>query len=196
MPPRYPDYPYVEPMAVNATEDEIENVLADLLANNPGVQLRDGPLDRVCQSLNVDLEYSLPPHEILLDVPLNRRAVIWLPKNGRPKHDRVAAAIGIGHWILHVPYTREKHPGCGIQALQHPSSKEALQEAKRFALALLMPENDFKALWYEGRARAVADELNVPTQTVYERAAMLDLTDMDTGGDKYEWKDRASSAGF
>lgn len=196
MPARYPSYPYVEPVAVKPSQEEIDAIVSDLLANNPGVCLREGPLDGLCRALNVDIEYSTPPHEMMLDVPLNKRAVIWLPRNGRPKHDRIAAAIGIGHWIMHVPTTREKHPGCGIQALHHPTDLAAQKEARRFAYALLMPEEDFKTIWYEGRASAVADELNVPTQVVYERASMLDLSEQEPSGDKYEWKERPSVAGL
>ncbi|WP_425071889.1 ImmA/IrrE family metallo-endopeptidase [Sagittula sp. S175] len=196
MPARYPSYPYVEPVAAKVTQDEIDSTIADLLANNPGVCLRQGPLDGLCRALNVDIEYSTPPHEMMLDVPLEKRAVIWLPKNGRPKHDRIAAAIGIGHWIMHVPVTREKHPGCGIQALHRPTDMAAQKEARRFAYALLLPADDFKNLWYEGRGGAVADVLNVPTQVVYERASMLDLTQPDGGGDKYEWKERPAIGGY
>ncbi|GAA4217834.1 ImmA/IrrE family metallo-endopeptidase [Sagittula sp. NFXS13] len=196
MPAPYPSYPYVEPTAVNATQDEIDAVVADLLENNPNACLREGPLDALCRALNVDIEYSIPPHDLILDVPLNSRAVIWLPKNGRPRHDRIAAAIGVGHWIMHVPTTREKHAGCGIQALYSPTDPAARKEARLFAYALLMPEEDFKNLWYEGRSAVVADVLNVPTQIVYERASMLDLTQPDSEGDKYEWKERPSVAGL
>jgi hypothetical protein len=196
MPRRYPSYPYVEPIAANVTQEEIDAIIADLLHNHPGVFLREGPLDGLAHALNVDIEYSSPPHEMMLDVPLNKRAVIWLPKNGRPKNDRVAAAIGFGHWILHVPGTREAHPGCGIQALHRPTDWAAQKEARRFAYTLLMPEEDFRNLWYESRAGGVADACNVPTQVVYERASMLDLSQgHDEGGSKYEWKERPSVAG-
>ncbi|MBP0481497.1 ImmA/IrrE family metallo-endopeptidase [Sagittula salina] len=197
MPKRYPSYPYVEPVAANLSQPEIESIIGDLLENNPGVCLREGALDGLCRALNVDVEYSSPPHDLMLDVPLDKRAVIFLPRNGRPKHDRIAAAIGVGHWILHVPLTREKHPGCGVQALQTPKDPAAQQEARRFALTLLMPEVDFRELWYEGRAGAVADVLNVPTQVVYERASMLDLTQPDdSGGGRYEWKERPALGGY
>ncbi|EBA08150.1 ImmA/IrrE family metallo-endopeptidase [Sagittula stellata] len=196
MPARYPDYPYVEPIASNVSQEEIEATISDLLANHPGVCLKEGPLDGLCRALNVDIEYSSPPHEMMLDVPLHKRAVIWLPKNGRPKNDRVAAAIGIGHWILHVPITREKHPGCGVQALHRPKELAAQMEARRFAYILLMPDEAFRNLWYEGRAQAVADVLNVPTQVVYERASMLDLAPPESAGDKYEWKERPAIGGY
>ena len=197
MPRRYPAYPYVEPIAAGLSQAEIDEIIADLLSQNPGVCLRDGPLDGLCRALNVDIEYSLPPHEMILDVPLERSAVIWLAKNGRPKHDRIAAAIGVGHWILHVPGTREQHPGCGIQALHKPSDRAAQDEARRFAYSLLMPEEMFKNLWYEGRAQLVADSCNVPTQIVYERASLLDLSvEHHDEGSKFEWKERPAIGGF
>ena len=195
MPPKYPNYPYVEPLAAKVTDDDIEETIVDMMSQNPGVTVRDGgPLDPLCRALNVDVEYSGPPHQILLDVPLDRKAVIWLPKKGKPRQDRFVAAIGVGLWILHVPLTREAHPGHGIQALHLPTDRAALREARRFACALLMPKDEFCNLWYEGRANLVADTLNVPTQVVYERAATLDLPADDGEGDKYQWKERAHTS--
>jgi Zn-dependent peptidase ImmA (M78 family) len=158
------------------SDEEIHEVVRDLMSQNPTLTLRDGgPLDPLCRALNVDLEYSDVPNEILLEVPVDKKAVIWLGKNGKPRHDRLAVAIGVGHWILHVPGSIENHPGCGMQALYAPTEKEAQNEAQRFALALLMPQESFKSLWYEGKAQLVAETLNVPTLSVYDRAKMLRL---------------------
>ncbi|MFZ7092195.1 ImmA/IrrE family metallo-endopeptidase [Primorskyibacter sp. 2E233] len=177
MPRAYPKYPYVETMAAGLSENEIVQAIDDMLSQNPTLSLRDGgPLDKLCRALNVDVEYSDSPNEILLDVPLDRHAVIWLPKRGKPRHDRMTLATGIGHWLLHVPITREAHPRNGIQALYTPSDKTALREARLFAFDLLMPAESFTTLWYEGRAQLVAETLNVPTQAVYDRAKWLDLT--------------------
>ncbi len=198
MPSRYPSYPYVEPVAAKVSQEEIDEIIIDLMSQNPQLTLKEGgPLDPLARALNVDIEYSSPPHEMMLDVPLDKRAVIWLPKNGRMKHDRVAAAIGIGHWILHVPLTREVHPGCGVQALHKPRDLTAQDEARRFAYALLMPGDVFRGLWYEGRVQAVAEGLNVPTQIVYERAAILDLpTENVEDGSKYQWRERPAIGGY
>jgi len=198
MPRRYPPYPYVEPIAAHLSQEEIDEVIADLLSQNPQITLKEGgPLDPLARALNVDIEYSSPPHEMMLDVPLDKRAVIWLPRDGRTKHDRVAAAIGIGHWILHVPITREAHPGCGIQALHKPTDRTSQDEARRFAYALLMPEEEFCGYWYEGRAQAVAEGMNVPTQIVYERAAILDLPpETDEEGSKFVWRERPAVSGY
>ena len=73
MPARYPDYPYVEPLATNVSQEEMEATISDLLANHPGVGLKEGPLDGLCRALNVDIEYSSPRHEMMLDVPLHKR---------------------------------------------------------------------------------------------------------------------------
>ncbi|WP_323770529.1 ImmA/IrrE family metallo-endopeptidase [Antarctobacter sp.] len=199
MPPKYPSYAYVEPQATGASDAEIEEIIDDLVAQSPGMKLPHGdPMDPICRAMNVDLEYSSPPHEILLDVPVERKACIWLPKKGKPRQDRFMAAMGVGHWILHVPVTREAFPGCGIQALLRPTDRAAQAEAVRFARILLMPREEFCSLWYEGRANLVADTLNVPTQVVYERAAMLDIPTDDGQGNKFEWKSRAqvSSGGY
>lgn len=194
MPSRYPDYPYVEPQAAGVSNAEIEAVIDDMMSQTPGLTLRDGgPLDPLCRALNVDIEYSGPPHEILLDVPCHRKAVIYLPRKGKPRQDRFIAAMGVGHWILQIPATREAHPDCGIQALHYPADRGAQREAMRFARILLMPREEFSSLWYEGRAHLVADTLNVPTQVVYERAAMLDIpmeAEIVTG----DWLDRAEIA--
>lgn len=196
MPPRYPSYPYVEPQAIGVTDAEIEETIADMVSQTPGMTLPYGdPLDPICRALNVDIEYSGPPHEILLDVPLGRKACIWLPRKGKPRQDRFMAAVGIGHWILHVPVTREAHPGSGVQAIHVPTDRGARQEAIRFARILLMPKETFVSLWYEGRANLVADTLNVPTQVVYERATMLDIPTDDGQGDVYKWKSRAQVPG-
>lgn len=176
MPRAYPNYPYTEPETPGYTDGEIHSIIDDLLAQNPQMSLNDGgPLDSLCRALNVDVEYSDKPNEILLDVPLDRRAVIWLPKNGKPRHDRLATACGIGHWLLHVPHTRDAQPGKGIQAL-YAGKDDIVQEARRFAFALLMPADKFRSLWYEGRAQLCAETLNVPTQAVYDRAKWLTLT--------------------
>ncbi|MCT4556628.1 MAG: ImmA/IrrE family metallo-endopeptidase [Pelagimonas sp.] len=176
MPRKHPSYPYVEVSACHVTDHEIEETIRDMLSQHPGVTVRDGgPLDPVCRAVNVDLEYSDIPNEVLLEVPLDRGPVIWLPRNAKPRHDRLAAATGIGHWILHIPEDRAKHPNFGIQALYEPSNPEAHSEARRFALALLMPEDVFESLWYEGKAHLVANTLNVPTASAYERARMLGM---------------------
>ncbi|CUH75366.1 ImmA/IrrE family metallo-endopeptidase [Tropicibacter naphthalenivorans] len=177
MPRAYPSYPYVEPESPGLTDEDIENVIKDFLSQNPTLSpIYGGPLDGVCRALNVDVEYSDKPNEILLEVPLDRKAVIWLPKNGKPRHDRLATGIGIGHWLLHVLYTRDLHPDHGVQALYQPSNPAVQQEARRFAFALLMPKDKFTQLWYEGRAQLCAETLNVPTQAVYDRAKWLDLS--------------------
>ncbi|MBV6634906.1 MAG: ImmA/IrrE family metallo-endopeptidase [Mameliella sp.] len=194
MPSRYPSYAYVEPMATGVIDAEIEDLINDMMSQTPGLTLRDGgPLDPLCRALNVDLEYSGPPHEILLDVPLDRKACIWLPRKSKPRQDRFIAAMGVGHWLMHVPTTREAHPRCGIQALHRPANRAAQKEAMRFARMLLMPREEFCSLWYEGRANLVADTLNVPTQVVYERAAMLDIPMEGPGGHKYEWTPRTDT---
>lgn len=180
MPRAYPNYPYTEPDSPGFSDEEINAVIADLMAQDLRLSLNSGgPLDGLCLALNVDVEYSDKPNEVLLDVPLNRRAVIWLPKNGKPRHDRLATACGIGHWLLHVPHTRTTQPGKGIQALYDGAKPEVAQEARRFAFALLMPSDKFKSLWYEGRAQLCAETLNVPTQAVYDRAKWLALTQAD-----------------
>jgi hypothetical protein len=196
MPRRYPHYAYVETMPANLSEEEIEETVDDLVSQTPGVTVMDGaPLDRVCRALAVDLEYSPPPYDLVLDVPLDRTAVIWLPRRGKPRHDRYATAIAIGHWILHVPGTREAFPGCGVQALRQPTEPKALIEARHFAYSLLMPKDLFTNLWYEGKATLVAETLNVPTQVAYERAKLLDIHNEDDGeGGRYEWKQRPQIA--
>lgn len=181
MPRKHHTYPYVETAARGYSNDDIHAAVQDMISQNPGLNVRDGgPLDPLCRALNVDLEYSDIPNEILLEVPLDRKAVVWLPKNSKPRHDRLAAATGIGHWVLHIPRDREDNPGCGIQALYQPSNgRTALEEARKFALALLMPQDVFKNLWYEGKAHLVANTLNVPTAAAYERASMISI-DQDT----------------
>ncbi|WP_136442915.1 ImmA/IrrE family metallo-endopeptidase [Pacificoceanicola onchidii] len=177
MPRAYPCYPYVEPIAADISGEEIAQMVDDMLSQTPGMSLRDGgPLDKLARALNVDVEYSERPNDVLLDVPLGRHPVIWLPHTGRTRQDRVTLATGLGHWLLHIPITRELHPGVGIQALYHPKDDTALLEARRFAQELLMPQETFKTLWFEGKAQNVAETLNVPTQAVYDRAKLLDLT--------------------
>lgn len=181
MPPRHPPYPYVEPVLVNPSQDDIDATIEDFLSQNPGLDIQEGgPLDSVCRALNVDVEYSYEPNEILLDVPLDKKPVFWLPRNSKTKQDRVTLATGIGIWLMHVPPTREAHPKCGIQALYKPSAPALMQEALRFAYSLLMPALAFKSLWYEGGGKHTAEALNVPTRLVYERAKTLVLDDEHT----------------
>ena len=178
MPKIHPDFPYFEPVAVDLSDEEIDAAIEDLLSQNPGLTPSDGgPLDGLCRALAVDVEYSGQPNDILLDVPAHGRPVIWLPRRGKTRQDRITLAVGLGHWVLHVPQTRDAHPGAGIQALYRPTDPRARQEAQRFASRLLMPEIIFTSLWYEGRATLVVDTLNVPTQAVYDRAKALLLTD-------------------
>ncbi|WP_375259096.1 ImmA/IrrE family metallo-endopeptidase [Citreimonas sp.] len=194
MPAKYPSYPYAEVIACDFDDAQIADTVDDLLSQNKAVNVSDGkPLDGLCRALNVDLEYSPPPYDLVLDVPLDRKAVIWLPRDGKLRHDRMATAIAIGHWILHVPVTREAFPRHGVQAVRRPSDPKALIEARHFAFALLMPEPQFRNLWYEGKASLVAEALCVPTQAAYERAKLLDLH-ADESGHKFEWKERPQIA--
>ncbi len=177
MPRKNPPYPTVEPSACNLTDEQIASHIEDLQSQSPGVNFTDGGSpDVLCRALNVDIEYSGLPNDILLDVAIDKRPVIWLPRRSKSRQDRMMVAVALGFWIIHVPLTREAHPNCGIQALYDPADASALKEALRFGQTLLMPEDMFKSLWYEGRAQLVADTLNVPTQSVYDRAKGLMLT--------------------
>ena len=171
MPARHATYPYVEPIAVELPTDTIEATAEDF-AERYGY--RSGhSLEDLCRAAGVDTEYSHHPNEILLDLPLEGRPVIWLPRDGRKREDRVAIATALGYWALHVPGTRNANPGCGVQALYDPTSTIAAQEAENFGLALLMPQTAFRAAWYEGRAQTAAALFDVPTKTVYLRAERL-----------------------
>lgn len=173
MPARHPSYPFVEPNAMGTTALEIE-VLADRYAHDWGC--RSGiSLDEVCTNAGVDVEYSRHPNEIMLEVPLRQQPVIWLPRPGRKRDDRVIIATALGHWAIQVEETRKANPGCGIQALYSSSSDQAREEASAFGMAFLMPPQEFLASWTEGRSQAASACFDVPTAFVYKRAASLEL---------------------
>ncbi|WP_227268716.1 ImmA/IrrE family metallo-endopeptidase [Roseobacter weihaiensis] len=175
MPARRLSYPYVEPDAAHQTRLEIE-VLADRYAHEWGY--RSGKsLDEVCKTAGVDIEYSHRPNEIMLEIPLEERPVIWLPRTGRKRDDRFIIATALGHWAIHVGETRKAHPGCGIQALYEPDSNEALEEAKAFGMAFLMPTQAFIDSWCQGRSQAASIRFDVPTKIAYLRAKSLELGD-------------------
>ncbi len=175
MPAKRLSYPYVEPGAAHQTRVEIE-VLADKYAHDWGYRGGE-PLDAVCKSAGVDIEYSHRPNEIMLDVPLKKRPVIWLPRTGRKRDDRVIVATALGHWAIHVEETRKANPGCGIQALYEPDSDEALEQARAFGMAFLMPTDEFVDCWGQGRSQAASDRFDVPTKIAYLRAKTLELGD-------------------
>lgn len=175
MPARRLSYPYVEPDAKRQTRLEIET-LADWSAHEWGY--RSGKsLDEVCKIAGVDIEYSHRPNEIMLEIPLEERPVIWLPRTGRKRDDRVIIATALGHWAIHVEETRKANPGCGIQALYEPDSNEALEEANAFGLTFLMPTREFVDSWCEGRSQAASARFDVPTKIAYLRAKNLELGD-------------------
>jgi Zn-dependent peptidase ImmA (M78 family) len=175
MPAKRLSYPYVEPNAARKTPLEIE-ILADLCAHKWGY--RSGkPLDEVCTAAGVDIEYSKRPNEIMLEVPLEEQPVIWLPRPGRKRDDRVIVATALGHWAIHVDKTRKANPGCGIQALFEPDSNQALKEANAFGMAFLMPAEEFSASWSHGRSQAASVLFDVPTKIAYLRAKNLELSD-------------------
>lgn len=175
MPARHPSYPFVEPIAAGQAHADIE-IFADRCADKWGH--RSGKsLDEVCIAAGVDIEYSHRPNEIMLEVPLKQRPVIWLPRPGRKRDDRVIVATALGHWALQVDGTRQANPGCGIQALYEPTSHDALEEASAFGLAFLMPLDEFMVSWDQGRSQAASDRFDVPTKSAYLRANSLDLGD-------------------
>lgn len=175
MPARRLSYPYVEPDAACQTRLEIE-VLADRYAHKWGY--RSGKsLDEVCKAAGVDIEYSHRPNEIMLEIPLEEQPVIWLPRAGRKRDDRVIIATALGHWAIHVDETRKAKPGCGIQALYEPDSNQAREEASAFGLAFLMPTDEFVESWSQGRSQAASDQFDVPTKIAYMRAKSLELGD-------------------
>lgn len=176
MPTRRPPYPYVEPDASNQSRFEMEK-LAETCAQDWGYR-DEKSLDEVCKNAGVDIEYSHRPNEIMLEVPLDARPVIWLPRKGRKRDDRVIIATALGHWALHIEKTKEAHPGCGIQALYEPDTEDALEEANAFAMAFLMPTNEFVNSWCEGKSQAASDRFDVPTKVAYMRAKVLELGDV------------------
>ena len=113
----------------------------------------------------------------MLELPLDARPIIWLPRTGRKRDDRVIIATALGHWALHVDETRKSNPGCGIQALYKPDSDLAREEADVFGLAFLMPADEFIACWSEGRSQAASNQFDVPTKIAYLRAKNLELGD-------------------
>jgi len=175
MPAKRLPYPFIEPDAVDQPRVEIE-VRADRCAHEWG--FRNGSsFDAVCKKVGVDIEYSRRPNEIMLEVPLDTQPIIWLPKRGRKRDDRVIIATALGHWALHIDKTREAHPGCGVQALYDPTSNEALEEAKAFGLAFLMPTEEFLECWDHGRSQSASEHFDVPTTIAYMRAKGLELGD-------------------
>lgn len=175
MPAKRPSYPYVEPKAAGTLREDIE-YLAERLAKEwdyHGAQT----LDEVCRVAGVDIEYSHRPNEILLEIPLDMRPIVWLPRPSRPRDDRVIVATALGHWTLHADVTREAHPGCGIQALYEPQAKAAREEADIFALSFLMPTDTFVEKWELGRSQMTSDHFDVPTKVAYLRAQNLELGD-------------------
>lgn len=175
MPAKRLPYPYVEPEATRKPREEIE-VLANQRAHDWG--FRSGEtLDAVCKKAGVDIEYSRRPNEILLEVPLEKQPVIWLPHTARKRDDRVTITTALGHWALHVEDARKENPGCGIQALYQPDNQEALNEANAFGLAFLMPSQEFVETWQQGRSQAASERFNVPTKIAYLRAQGLELGD-------------------
>lgn len=175
MPAKRLPYPFVEPDAANHTNLEI-GLLAEQFAVDWGMR-DEKSLDEVCKIAGVDIEYSRRPNEIMLEVPLDTQPVIWLPRAGRKRDDRVIISIALGHWALHVDAARKANPGCGIQALYDPSSKKALKEAKAFGMAFLMPTEEFTESWGEGRSQAASSRFDVPTEIAYLRASVLGLGD-------------------
>jgi Zn-dependent peptidase ImmA (M78 family) len=175
MPAKRLPYPYVEPRAAGIPRTQIEG-LARQKARDWGFHI-GGPLDAVCKEAGVDIEYSRPPNEILLEVPLEKRPVIWLPHVARKKDDRVTVATALGHWALHVETARKENPGCGIQVLYKPESNDASDEAHVFGLVFLMPSQEFVEAWLQGRSQAAAERFDVPTKFAYLRAQSLELGD-------------------
>ena len=175
MPAKRLPYPYVEPHAAQQTSVEID-LLAEQLAVDWG-QRDEKSLDEVCKNAGVDIEYSRRPNEIMLEVPLEDQPVIWLPRSGRKRDDRVSISTALGHWALHIDAARKANPGCGVQALYEPDSEAALEEAKAFGMAFLMPREEFTDAWSEGRSQAASSRFDVPTETAYLRASALGLGD-------------------
>ena len=175
MPAKRLPYPYVEPEATQKTRLEIE-VFAERLAHEWGYRNGES-FDAVCKTAGVDIEYSHPPNEIMLDIPLEKQPVIWLARRGRKRDDRVIIATALGHWALHVQETCEANPGCGVQALYQPEARDALDEAKAFGLAFLMPSEEFATYWSQGRSQTASDRFDVPTKIAYLRAQSLELGD-------------------
>lgn len=169
---RFP-HPYVEPEATGQAVLDIE-VVAEQRASDWGAR-DDKNLDEVCKNAGVDIEYSRKPNEIMLEVPLEGRPIIWLPRSGRKRDDRVIIATALGHWALHIENARNTHPGCGIQALYEPTTDGAREEAIAFGLAFLMPTEEFMECWSAGKSQAVSDRFDVPTRVTYLRANSLDL---------------------
>ena len=175
MPTKRPSYPYVEPEASGKPDFETE-MLAEKYALDWGFR-DEKSLDEVCKNAGVDIEYSHKPNEIMLEVPLGARPVIWLPRNGRKRDDRVIIATALGHWALHMEAACAANPGCGIQALYEPTSADAQKEAHAFAMAFLMPSEEFTDSWCEGKSQAASDRFDVPTRVAYLRAQTLHLGD-------------------
>lgn len=177
MPAKRLPYPYVEPDTAHQTRLEID-VLAERLAQEWGYR-SEKSLDEVCKNAGVDIEYSHRPNEIMLEIPLEERPIIWLPRTGRKRDDRVIIATALGYWAIHVEETLKANPGCGIQALYEPETLEALEEAKTFAMTFLMPAKDFVDSWCEGRSQAASARFDVPTKVAYLRAKNLELGGAD-----------------
>lgn len=174
MPARYPPYPYYEVISFGATTEQIM-LCSDELAQHIGYRA-GASIEEICHASGIEIEYSGEPNEVLLDARPGAQPIVWLPRNGRRKDDRLAVCTALGHCTLHLERTRDQHPGCGVQALYNPVDAGARYEARLFGFNLLMPPDAFRNAWYEGRATAAAEFFDVPTSTAYERATDLNLT--------------------
>lgn len=99
-----------------------------------------------------------------------------------PDASRTAVARNLGHYVLHVLYTRQ-HRRLDIQHLRvsrdpaNPVHPIAVREATDFAFALLMPAAKFAEVWSKQRANtiAIAKHFGVDPRDVRDRAMQLDL---------------------
>jgi len=105
---------------------------------------------------------------------------IYLSPIETAARDRFAIAHDLGHLILHLPLCRRRNPHSVMRAARYcrggdAASKLAEWEANWFAMAFLMPAEEFKALFEEAGKATCGLRFGVSGLAVRARAQSLGL---------------------
>lgn len=167
---------FVTPVAINAPRAEIVSASRRAIEVHGlnGLELEESVARMGGKIL------SVPSPEISLEVFGLSDFTIYNGQMTSFLFDRFAAAVALGHYVLHFPRVYTLPKTCGLQVIksaEHPdaTSRQAVFEAMWFATELLMPEQAFRDNFASGGVDRVCTVLSVSRGHAETRAKGLGM---------------------
>lgn len=142
-------------------------------ALNPSNELKNGKfLREVVKTLKGTIEVTNIYESSGIDILDSENFTIYLSATSGPLADNYTIAHELGHYFLHYLFSKDQ-----ISYFARYGNIKMNQQANRFALAFLIPRDEFEELWTANKDLAfiLSHKYEVPSSIIELRAKSLGL---------------------